>query len=325
MKTISVVIPTFNEEGNVKQAYEKVKKVFLDKLQEYNYEIIFIDNYSKDTTRKIITDICKYDNNVKAIFNAKNFGFTKSTFYGLIQSTGDATVLIFADMQDPPQLIYDFVKEWEKGNKIVIGIKNRSKENRIMYLLRSCYYKMISKIAEIEHINHFTGFGLYDKSFIEVLSKLDDPMPYLRGIVSELGYERKELFYEQQKREYGKSNFNFFKLYDVAMLGITSYSKVVMRIATILGLIASATSMLVAIITICLKIIYWDKYPIGTAAILTGTFFIGSIQLFFIGLLGEYILNINTRVMKRPLVIEDRRINFDTLDSFEIEEKRISF
>lgn len=310
MRTISIVIPTFNEEVNVKVAYEQVKKVFIEQLQGYEYEMIFVDNYSKDATRTEITNLCKNDINVKAIFNAKNFGFTRSTFYGLTQSTGDATVLIFADLQDPPQLIYDFVKEWENGNKIVIGIKNKSKENKIMYLFRSGYYKMINKIAEIEHINHFTGFGLYDRSFIEVLSKLDDSIPYLRGIVSELGYERKEIFYEQQKREHGKSNFNFFKLYDVAMLGITSYSKVVMRIATILGCIASVISMLVAITTICLKIIYWDKYPMGTAAILTGTFFIGSIQLFFIGLLGEYILNINTRVMKRPLVIEEKRINF---------------
>jgi len=310
MKTISVVIPTFNEEDNVNLAYKKVKKVFLEQLQEYRYEIIFIDNCSKDSTREIINKICSVDIDVKAIFNAKNFGFSKSTFYGLTQSTGDATILIFADMQDPPQLICDFVREWENGRKIVIGIKNKSKENKIMYFIRSCYYKMIAKIAEVEHINQFTGFGLYDKKFIEVLSKLDDPMPYLRGIVGELGYERREIFYEQQKREYGKSNFSFFKLYDVAMLGITSYSKVVMRIATILGSIASVISLLVALVTIVLKVIYWDKYPVGTAAILTGIFLIGSIQLFFIGLLGEYILNINTRVMKRPLVIEEKRINF---------------
>lgn len=310
MKTISIVVPTFNEEKNVELIYEKIKELFKADLSDYKYEILFIDNCSRDNTRTIIKDICSVDKDVKTIFNAKNFGFTRSTFYGLTQTTGDATILVFADMQDPPELIVDFVKEWEKGNKIVIGIKNKSKENKIMYFVRNLYYNFLSKVAEVEHIKQFTGFGLYDKSFIEVLASLDDSMPYLRGIVGELGYSRKEIYYEQQKRKFGKSNFNLWKLYDVAMLGITSYSKVIMRSATIIGSIASAVSLVISLVTIVLKLIYWNKYPTGTAAILSGVFLLGSIQLFFIGLLGEYILNINTRVMRRPLVIEEKRINF---------------
>lgn len=311
MKTISILIPTYNEQGNVNEIYKRITHLFNNTLNNYAYEIVFIDNYSKDRTREYLINLARADEKVKLIFNAKNFGFVRSTFYGILQTTGDCTVLLFADMQDPPELIVDFVSQWEQGSKIVVGIKTKSKENKLMYFFRSCYYKLIGNIAEVEHIEHFTGFGLYDKEFINILKNLNDPMPYLRGIVAELGYERKEVYYEQKKRENGKTSFNFFKLYDVAMLGITSYSKVVMRLATILGFIASIISLLIALITIILKLLYWDKYPIGTAAILTGTFFIGSIQLFFIGFLGEYILNINTRIMNRPLVIEEKRVNFE--------------
>ena len=312
MKKISVLIPTYNEEKNIKIIHSRIKDLFVAELPNYHYEIIFIDNFSTDNSRQVIVDICSKDRKTKAIFNARNFGFVRSTFYGLIQATGDCTVLLFSDMQDPPELIVDFVRQWETGYKIVIGIKNKSKENKFMYLVRSAYYKLIEKIAEVEHIQHFTGFGLYDKSFIQVLSKLEDPAPYLRGIVSELGFGRKEIYYEQQKREHGISNFNFFKLYDIAMLGITSYSKVMMRLATILGFTTSIIGLIIAMITIVLKLLYWDKYPIGTAAILTGVFLMGSIQIFFVGFVGEYIININTRVLKRPLVIEEKRLNFDT-------------
>jgi glycosyltransferase involved in cell wall biosynthesis len=310
MKKISIVIPTFNEEGNIHYAYEKVSKVMKTSCDNYDYEIIFIDNFSTDGTRSLLKDLCKKDSKVKVILNAKNFGFTRSTYYGMLQSTGDCTVLIFCDMQDPPELITDFIKQWEAGYKIVVGIKKRSQENRIMYAMRSAYYKLIKKIGEIDHIEQFTGFGLYDKSFIEVLRNLRDPMPYLRGIVAELGYERYEISYEQEKRKYGKSGFSFFKLYDVAMLGITSYSKVVMRCATIIGFSIAIISFLVAILTLILKLFNWDYFNVGMAAIITGIFLMGSIQLFFIGLVGEYILNINTRVMSRPLVIEEERINF---------------
>lgn len=312
MKTISILVPTYNEEVNIPLIYERIKKIFETDLSNYNFELIYIDNYSLDRSREIIEELSEKDSRVKAIFNAKNFGFSRSCFYGLLQGTGDCTVLIFADMQDPPEVIVDFVKEWEKGKQIVIGIKNKSKENPIMYFLRGMYYKVIKKIADIDHIEQFTGFGLYDKKFIDVMRQLKDSNPYLRGIVAELGPERAEVYYEQKQRENGKSNFNFFKLYDLAMLGITSYSKVVMRLATIMGFLMSGVCFILAIVTIIMKIINWESFQLGIAALSVGTFFMGSVILFFIGFLGEYILNINIRVMDRPLVVEQRRVGFDS-------------
>lgn len=310
MKTITIVIPTYNEEENIPLIYNRITHLFQESLNNYQYEIIFIDNYSKDNSRLYITELCKKDKMVKAIFNAKNFGFNRSVFYGLLQGTGECTILLFADMQDPPDLIVDFVHEWENGYKIIAGIKNKSKENIIMYTIRGVYYKLIRSISDIDHIEQFTGFGLYDKSFIAVLKDLDDPMPYLRGIVAELGYERKDINYSQEERKHGKTSFNFLRLYDIAMLGITSYSKVVMRLATIIGFIMSGISFLIGCITIVVKLIHWDHFQMGIAAISVGIFFLGSIILFFIGFQGEYILNINTRVMHRPLVIEEKRLNF---------------
>jgi polyisoprenyl-phosphate glycosyltransferase len=309
MKKVSIVIPTYNEEVNVRLIYERLKNIFYG--IDYSYELLFIDNYSSDKTREKIEMICKQDRDVKAIFNARNFGFTRSVFYGITQTTGDCTVLLFADMQDPPELILEFLKKWEQGYKIVIGIKNKSKENRFMYFVRKCYYKLIKKISDIDHIEQFTGFGLYDNSFMKVLKELDDPMPYLRGIVAEMGFKRINVYYEQETRKFGQSSFNFFRLYDIAMLGITSYSKVVMRMATILGSFFSAVSLLVSIITLLIKLVYWDYFQLGIAAILIGVFFLGSLQLFFIGLVGEYVLSINIREMRRPLVVEEKRINFE--------------
>ncbi len=314
MKTISILVPTYNEEENILLIYKRIKTIFETSLINYNFELIYIDNYSLDKSREIIEGLVKEDERVKAIFNAKNFGFSRSCFYGLLQGTGDCTVLIFADMQDPPEVIADFVKEWEKGKQIVIGIKNKSRENPIMYFIRGMYYRTIKKIADIDHIEHFTGFGLYDRKFIDVMKQLKDSNPYLRGIVAELGPERAEVFYEQKQREKGKSSFNFFKLYDVAMLGITSYSKVVMRLATILGFLMSGICFILAVITIIMKIINWNSFQLGIAGLLVGMFFMGSVLLFFIGFLGEYILNINTRVMERPLVIEQKRLGFDKED-----------
>lgn len=310
MKKISVLIPTFNEEENVIPLAEEIIKIFKEKLKKYNYEIVFIDNYSTDNTRENIEKLCKKNKKIKAIYNIKNFGYLRSPFYGLMQTTGDCTILIAADFQDPPELIVDFVKEWEKGYKIVAGIKNKSKEFFLLYFLRTLYYKLIKKITDIEHIDHFTGFGLYDKSFIEVLKKLDEVKPYLRGIVAELGFKRKDILYEQNKRKTGKTKSNWWSLYDLAMLGITSYSKIILRLATIIGFIISIFSFILAIIYLILKLLFWFAFPMGIAPIIILVLFFGSIQLFFIGFLGEYILNINTRIIKRPLVIEEKRINF---------------
>ncbi len=311
MKTISVVIPCFNEEENVVPMSEAVIEIFNKELLDYDYEIIFIDNDSQDKTRELLRGLCGKNPKIKAIFNAKNFGQFKSPYYGLLQVTGDCGILVAADFQDPVEMIPKFVKEWENGYKIVSGIKTSSKENKIMYFLRTCYYKMIKKLSDVEQIEHFTGFGLYDKKFIQVLRDLDDPTPFLRGIVAELGYRRKDIPYEQPKRKAGKSSNNFYRLYDAAMLSITSYTKAGLRLATFFGCICSFVSMAIAIIYLVLKLIYWDRFIAGTAPILIGMFVLGSIQLFFIGLLGEYILTINSRVMKRPLVVEEERINFE--------------
>ena len=313
MKTISILIPTYNEEENVIALSEAIIEQFITRaiLQKYTYEIIFIDNCSTDTTRAKLIGLCENNARIKVIFNSKNFGQFNSPFYGLCQTTGDCTILMCADFQDPVNMIASFVAEWEAGYKIVCGIKTTSKESGLMYWLRSCYYKTIKKMSDIEQIEHFTGFGLYDRSFIETLRDLDDPAPFLRGIVAELGPERKEIPYEQAQRRAGKTSNNWYRLYDAAMLSFTSYTKIGLRLATIIGFLFSAISLLVALIYLVLKIIFWDTFPMGTAPVLIGVFVIGSVQLFFIGLLGEYILNINTRVMKRPLVIEEKRINFD--------------
>ncbi len=314
MKKISILIPTYNEEDNVVPLASALRELFRTKLAAYEYEIVFIDNFSKDSTRAKIASVCAGDPNVKAIFNARNFGHIKSPFYGLTQATGDCCVQICADFQEPVEVIPEFVRGWEEGYKIVIGIKNKSKESRFMYGLRAAYYRAIRKISDVEQIEQFSGFGLYDRAFLDVLRNLDDPMPYMRGIVAELGFERKEVYYQQQKRRAGKTKNNWYTLYDIGMIGITSYSKVIMRLATIMGFIFSGISFLTAIVYTVFKLLFWDRFPAGTIPILIGVFLLGSLQLFFIGFMGEYILNINTRVMKRPLVIEEKRINFETHD-----------
>ena len=310
MKTISIMVPTYNEEENVELLYEAIKKEFETSLKKYNYELVFIDNKSKDSTREKLRKICKKDKNVKAIFNAHNFGQFNSPYYGLLQTSGDCTISMCADFQDPVEMIPKFVKEWENGYKIVIGIKSKSKENKIMRLFRTIYYKLIKKFSDVEQIEHFTGFGLYDKDFVNVLRDLKDPEPYMRGIVAELGYERKELEYVQPKRLHGKSSNNFMKLYDAAMVGITSYTKKEMHLITIFGFIVSLISFIIAIVYLLLKIIYWDKFDAGMAPLLIGMFFLGGIIIFLLGFMGEFISIMNQRIMNRPLVVEEERINF---------------
>ena len=311
MKTISIVVPCYNEEENVEALADALREMFRKVLGGYQYEILFIDNDSKDKTREIIRKLCAADKGIKGIFNAKNFGQFNSPYYAMLQSTGDCTVLMAADFQDPVDMVPGFVKEWENGYKIVIGIKKSSQENKIMYWLRGCYYKLIKKLSNVEQIEQFTGFGLYDKRFIEVLRNLDDPTPFLRGIVAELGFHRKEIPYEQPLRRAGKTSNNFYKLYDAAMLSFTSYTKVGLRLATIFGALCSAASMVIALIYLVMKLMYWDRFVAGMAPLLISMLFLGSVQIFFIGVVGEYILSINSRVMKRPLVVEEERINFE--------------
>lgn len=309
-KTISIVVPCYNEEENVVPLANALRLCFKEQLPEYQYEILFIDNDSSDKTREKIRGLCKLDKGIKAIFNAKNFGQFNSPYYAMLQSTGDATILMAADFQDPVEMIPRFVHAWEEGYRIVIGVKTESNESKIMYALRSLYYKLIRKMSSVDQISQFTGFGLYDQGFISVMKSLDDPTPFLRGIVAELGYRRKDIPYTQPKRRAGVTHNNFYTLYDAAMLSFTSYTKVGLRIAVFFGGLCAGLSMLFGLLYLIMKLIWWDRFPAGMAPMLIGMLFLGSVQIFFIGLLGEYILSINQRVMKRPLVVEEERLNF---------------
>lgn len=311
MKKLSILIPCYNEEENVRPISQAVVAVLEQELSQYDYELVFIDNDSTDQTRPILRELCQENPKIKAIFNAKNFGQFNSPYHGMLQVSGDCVITMVADFQDPVEMIPKYVKEWEQGYKIVIGIKTSSQESKIMYFLRSCYYKTIKKLSDVEQIEHFTGSGLYDREFIEVLRKLDDPTPFLRGIVAELGFKRKEIPYEQPKRRAGKTHNNFYRLYDAAMLSVTSYTKVGLRLATFIGAFSAGVSMLVALVYLIMKLIWWDRFPAGMAPMLIGMLFLGSVQIFFTGMLGEYVLSINQRVMHRPLVVEEERINFD--------------
>lgn len=311
MKKISVMIPCYNEEENVEPISKAIIDVFKTQLSNYDYEILFIDNDSQDKTREILRRMCEEDKHIKAIFNAKNFGQFNSPYYGMLQTTGDCTISMVCDFQDPVEMIPKYVAEWEKGYKIVIGIKTSSKENKLLYWFRSMYYKFIKKFSEVDQIEHFTGSGLYDKEFINVLRDLKDPTPFLRGIVAELGYKRKEIEYEQPKRRAGKTSNNFLRLYDAAMLSITSYTKIGLRLCSFIGIIIGGISFIIGLVYLIMKLTHWNQFAVGMAPMLIGVFFLGAVQLFFIGLIGEYVMSINVRVMNRPLVIEEERINFE--------------
>lgn len=312
-KKISILVPCYNEEENVVPLSEAIIKE-MNALPQYTYELVFIDNCSQDKTRERLADLCKLNPNIKAIFNARNFGQFNSPYHGYCQTTGDCTISMCCDFQDPPELIPALIAEWEKGAKIVCAIKKTSKENRLVRGLRTVYYKLIKKMSEVEQIEHFTGFGLYDRDFIEVLKTLDDPAPFLRGIVAELGWKRVEIPYEQQKRRAGKTSNNFARLYDAAMLSFTTYTKSPVRILTFCGLGLFALSLLGAIVlgivggvtggysgAFYLPILLW---------VLDIVAFFSSVGWMGMGILGEYILNVKTKVTKRPLVIEEKRLNF---------------
>ena len=320
MKKISVVIPCYNEEENVGPITSAVSEVFRKDLPDLDYEILLIDNDSQDATRDRIRVLCAGDPHIKAIFNAKNFGQFNSPYYAMLQSEGDATILMAADFQDPPEMIPKYVEAWREGYRIAIGIKTHSEENHLMYWLRSQYYKWIKKLSEVDQIEHFTGFGLYDRSFIDVLRKLDDPTPFLRGIVAELGFRRKEIPYDQPKRRAGKTSNNFYKLFDAAMLSVTSYTKFGLRVATFIGAVTMFFSVIIALVYLVLKLMYWDRFQAGLAPLLIAVLFLGSVIIFFIGMMGEYVLTINQRVMRRPLVVEEERLNFTAAPAQEKQE-----
>lgn len=311
MKLISIVTPCYNEEENVEHLYDRIKAIFSAQLREYDYEHIFIDNCSMDNTVDVITKIAFLDKRVKLIVNSRNFGHIRSPYYAILQAKGDAVIVMASDLQDPPEMIPDFIKKWEEGYKIVVGVKTKSKESQIMFLIRKIYYRFVRNISEVELIDNYTGFGLYEKQIVEILRNVKDPYPFLRGIICEIGFKKATVEFTQPRRSRGITKNNFYTLYDMAMLGITSNSKVPLRIATILGFLLSGISLLVAIVYFLIKLIYWDIFSLGLAPLIIGLFFFSSVQLFFIGIIGEYIGSINTKVMNRPLVIEEKRINFD--------------
>jgi glycosyltransferase involved in cell wall biosynthesis len=320
MKKISIVTPCFNEEENVKKLYSSVKDVF-SKLPQYMFEHIFIDNCSVDNTAAILTKMAMEDKRVKVILNARNFGHIRSPYHALLQADGDAVVMMAADFQDPPEMIPAFLEKWESGLKIVIAVKSKSRENKFVYFLRNTYYKLVRNISEIDHIDNFTGFGLYDYEIIKILRKFKDPYPYFRGLICEIGFQRAVIEFTQPRRERGITKNNFYTLFDMAMLGLTSNSKVPLRLATILGFLIASVSMLVAIAYFVLKLIFWNTFNLGLAPLVIGLFFFSSVQLIFIGILGEYIGNIYTHLVNRPLVIEKKRINFDEDEQDEQDEQ----
>ncbi len=309
-RLISIVAGCFNEEDNVRSLYERVRSVF-DGLPDYTFELILIDNHSTDRTVALLKEIAQQDKRLKIIVNTRNFGPVRSPYHALLQAHGDAVVAMASDLQDPPELIPQFLRAWESGKKVVLAQKTQSQESALFRAIRSTYYRIVTRLSEIELIEHVTGFGLYDQCVIADLRKLDDPYPYLRGLVCDLGYERELIPFTQAARVRGVTKNNFYMLYDVAMLGITSHSKVPLRLATMFGFAAAAASFCIGMGYLVYKLLFWQHFTLGTAPVVVGLFFFSSVQLFFTGIVGEYIGSIHTQVLKRPHVIEAERINFD--------------
>ena len=310
-KYISIFTPCYNEGENVERLVLAVAAIF-EKLPQYNYEHVFIDNASVDNTVEILKRIAEKDKHVKIIVNARNFGHIRSPYYGILQCNGDAAICLVADFQDPPELIPQFLEKWEQGYKIVIGVKKTSKESPLMFAIRRGFYNLLSKMSDSgeKPIKNFASYGLYDKKFLSVIKTLDDPYPYFRGMITELGFDRYEIEYVQRERAAGKTNNNFFTLYDTAMLGFTSHSKLPLRLSAFIGFFSAIISLIVALCYLVYKLIFWNRFDVGVAPLVIGLFFFSYVQLFFIGIIGEYIGAIHTQVKKRPLVIEKERINF---------------
>ena len=313
MKKISVLTTCYNEEDNIKDLYQSVKAQLeiLASKKGYDYEHIFIDNASTDNTVSLLKEIAQNDKSVKLILNAKNAGWVRSFQYGITQAYGDAVIYIEADLQTPPENILRFVEKWEEGYEIVAGVKNSSTESKLMFGIRRLFYKLLSSFSDIDLIQNYLGVGLYDQSFIERIRKINDPYPFFRGLVAEMGTNIVTIKYDQLARSKGKTHFNFYQMYDLAMLGFTSYSKLPLRLASFIGYICAFVSLIIAVVVFVEKILFWDAFAVGTAGISVGLFFFASVQLIFLGLIGEYISAIFTQVRNRPLVIEKERINFD--------------
>lgn len=310
-KLISIITPCYNEEANVDELHARLFRI-RQSLPQYRFEHVFIDNASTDDTVGRIRALIARDPDVRLIVNARNFGHIRSPYYGIMQCAGDAVICMASDLQDPPELIPEFIRVWEQGHRVVAAIKRTSGESHGMWLIRTLYYRFARKMADVQLLDHFTGFGLYDRSVLDVLRQLDDPYPYFRGLIAEIGFEVERVPYDQAARARGITKNNFYTLYDMAMLGITSHSKVPIRLATMAGFALAVISLLISLAYLVMKLIFWDRFQLGTAPLLIGIFFFSSVQIFFIGLIGEYVAAIHTQVLKRPLVIERERVNFTT-------------
>ncbi|MEI9974818.1 MAG: glycosyltransferase family 2 protein [Ignavibacteriota bacterium] len=311
MRFVSVVAGCYNEEGNVRELYERVCRVFREELPEYAFELILIDNASEDGTVEILKNIARQDKRLKVIVNNRNFGHIRSGYHALLQSRGEAVVLMASDLEDPPELIPQFLRKWEEGYKIVLAQKRSSDEFGPFQLVRKAYYAIVSRLSDTQLVKDATGFGVYDRQVIDDIRRIGDPYPYFRGLICELGYSRCLVPFDRVARKRGFSKNNFYTLYDLAMLGITNHSKVPLRLATFAGFIVGSLSFLVALAYLIYKLIFWDNFSVGMAPMVFGIFFLGAVQLFFTGILGEYIGSIHTQVLHRPPVIERERINFD--------------
>jgi len=309
-KTISILTPCYNEEGNVLELYERVRDAIIA-AGDYKYEHIFIDNASRDNTLRELKAIAARDKNVKVIRNTRNFGHVRSPMHALYQTSGDAIIGLVADLQDPPEMIVDFIRKWEEGYPVVIGIKAASDENGLMFWIRKKYYRLVNRLSGVETYENFTGFGLYDRKVIDAIKQFDDPYPYFRGMIAEIGMPRFEIPFHQPVRKRGITTNNFYSLYDMAMLAITNLSKVPLRLVTFSGFVCSFLCVLVSLFYLVYKLIYWSRFSAGLAPLIIGVFFFLSLQMVFIGIIGEYVGAIHTMVQKRPLVIEQERINFE--------------
>lgn len=308
-KIVSIVCPCLNEAGVIKKFHHELSNT-ISKINNYIFEIIYIDNHSTDNTREILRSIAKRNSNVKLIFNTRNFGHIRSPYYAMLQSNGDAVVMICTDLQEPPQLILKFIKEWEKGYEIVLGIKNKSKENFLMFHLRNSYYTFLDKISDVRQIKGSTGFGLYTKKFVNLSREIGDPYPYVRGLVSEFGLKLKKINFTQNKRYAGVTKNNFFTLYDMAILGVVSHSSIPIRLTTLIGFIIGVLSVMIGFFYFLMKLFYWDRFEFGFAPLIIGIFLLFGILFFLIGIIGEYILSIHRALIKKPYVVEEERINF---------------
>lgn len=311
MNVVSLVSGCYNEEGNIRELHERVCRVFADELPKYTFEFIIIDNASKDGTVKILKEIAAWDKRIKVIVNNRNFGHVRSPYHAVLQASGEAIICLASDLEDPPEMIPQFVRKWEEGHKIVLAQKTSSDEFFGFFLVRKFYYYLVNRLSDVQLVKDVTGFGLYDRRVIEDIRKIGDPYPYFRGMICDLGYEQFLIPFRKPVRKRGFSKNNFYTLYDLAMLGITNHSKVPLRLAVFSGVGIGIFSFLVAFVYLIYKLLYWNSFSVGTAPVVIGIFFLGAVQLFAIGMLGEYIGSIHTQALKRPLVIEKERINFD--------------